>query len=329
MNIIVIGLGSMGRRRIRLLQMYDESVHICGVDMQEGRRKQAEKELGIETKGDIETACKDSRTDMAFISTSPLSHAAIIRECLNRNLHVFTELNLTDKEYDANIRLAKEKGRILFLSSTFLYRKEVQYIKNAVKNSGCRLSYLYHAGQYLPDWHPWESYRNFFVGNKETNGCREFMAIEFPWLLDTFGDVKELYSISSKNSTLDIDFPDSYRIMLEHESGHQGMISIDIVSRKAVRNFELSGEKLYLTSDGTPDGLVCYDYEKKSSVPVSLYESVNKRADYSASIIEDAYLSEIINFMDAVKGKADARYSFEKDKRILSIIDKIEGRQRK
>ena len=107
MNIIVIGLGSMGRRRIRLLQMYDESVHICGVDMQEGRRKQAEKELGIETKGDIETACKDSRTDMAFISASPLSHAAIIRECLNRNLHVFTELNLTDKEYDANIRLAK------------------------------------------------------------------------------------------------------------------------------------------------------------------------------------------------------------------------------
>ena len=33
-------------------------------------------------------------------------------------------------------------------------------------------------GQYLPDWHPWESYKSFFVSNKKTNGCRELFAIE-------------------------------------------------------------------------------------------------------------------------------------------------------
>ena len=34
--------------------------------------------------------------------------------------------------YDENLRLAKEKSLVLFLSSTFLYRKETQTIINKV-----------------------------------------------------------------------------------------------------------------------------------------------------------------------------------------------------
>ena len=68
-----------------------------------------------------------------------------------------------------------------------------------------------------------------------------------------------------------------------------------------------------------------YDYSKKIDKPIQLYDKVNKRADYSASIIEDAYYSEICNFMNVIKRKENAKYSFEKDKYVLSLIDKIEG----
>ena len=328
MRAVVIGLGSMGRRRTRLLQRYDESIVIIGIDTQKERRIQAERELGIETVDSIKIACENGRIDIAFISTSPLSHALIIRECVNYNLHVFTEINLVDTGYDENLCMAKERKRVLFLSSTFLYRREIQYIKEAVKKCSYPLSYVYHTGQYLPDWHSWESYKNYFVGKKDTNGCRELMAIEFPWIREVFGKMKAVYAVCSRNSTLDIDFPDSYQIMFEHEGGHCGMICVDVVSRKAVRNFELFGEALYLTWDGTPNGLVCYDYEKRTDEQIRLYETIDKRSDYSASIIEDAYLSEISNFMDVVKGQGTARYSFEEDKEVLSIIDKIEGRVR-
>ena len=47
MNAIVVGLGSMGRRRARLLHDLDKTIKIIGVDMQDSRRKQAEDELGI------------------------------------------------------------------------------------------------------------------------------------------------------------------------------------------------------------------------------------------------------------------------------------------
>lgn len=325
MRAIVIGLGSMGRRRVRLLHELDNSIKIFGVDMQEERRKQAEEELGIMTSETINSACRQFDPGIAFVSTSPLSHAVIIKECLENNLHVFTELNLVDTDYDENCKLAKDRDRVLFLSSTFLYRKEIQYIKKSVMECNCRLSYLYHAGQYLPDWHPWESYKNFFVGDKRTNGCREFMAIEFPWLLDTFGEVKSICSIKSKDSSLEIDFPDTYQIMIEHENGHKGVITIDVVSRKAVRNLEISGENLYLTWKGTPDTLNVYDYHNKREVNISLYESAENREGYSAFIIEDAYKSELDNFLNTINGKEQPRYSFEKDKKILSIINKIEN----
>lgn len=327
MKAIIIGLGSMGRRRAQLLRKIDKTVQIVGIDMLDERRFLAESELGLKTALSVNEACEKYHPDMAFVSTSPLSHASIIKECLNSNLHVFTELNLVDTDYDKNMYLAAEKKRILFLSSTFLYRKEIQYIKAAVSRCESRLSYMYHTGQYLPDWHPWEKYKDFFISKRETNGCREIMAIEFPWLIDIFGDIRKVYSVKGKNSSLDIDFPDCYWIIFEHVSGHKGMIAVDIISRKAVRNFELSGENLYLSWNGTPNGLRRYDLEKKQALPVYLYKSFERRQDYSTSIIEDAYMDEISNFINVIKGTDDPRYSFEKDKKVLSIINEIEGRK--
>lgn len=324
MKAIIVGLGSMGRRRARLLQRIDNSIQIIGIDIQDERKKQAEEELGIITRNSIQEACLEFNPDIAFVSTSPLSHAIVIKECLEKDLHVFTELNLVDNGYDENISLAKMKNRTLFLSSTFLYRKEIEYMKEQVDKCDCTLSYLYHAGQYLPDWHPWESYKSFFVGDKRTNGCREFMAIEFPWLIDVFGDIKTVCSICGKDSSLEIDFPDTYQILFEHETGHKGIITIDIVSRKPVRRLEISGENLYLTWDGTPDTLKKYDFVNKSEETVALYESVENREGYSAFIIEDAYKSEIEEFLRVIHAIGTAKYSFAKDKKILSIIKKIE-----
>jgi len=326
MKAIVIGLGSMGRRRIRLLGAVDPSVEIVGIDTQKGRRLQAESELKIETAGSIgEAITKSGRVDISFISTPPLSHASIIEECLNNGSHVFTEMNLTDNGYDRNIAKANAKEKVLFLSSTFLYRKEVDFIKSRVSSASKPLTYNYHSGQYLPDWHPWESYKDFFIWNKETNGCREIMAIEFPWLIDVFGPIVDLHTMHGRQSALDIDFPDNYQIMFEHGSGHKGMVSIDVVSRKAVRNFELSGEELYLTWDGTPAGLYGFNLDTKEAEKIKLYGSVEKRTDYASSIIEDAYRYEIEDFLNAVMGLGKPKYSFEQDKIVLGLINEIEG----
>lgn len=327
MKAIVIGLGSMGKRRIRLVQKNYKNVEIVGVDSSIARREEVARQFDIEVYSDLKETCRNTSANCAFVCTPPLTHADLIGDCLNLGLHVFSEINLVADEYKRNIELAKEKNLTLFLSSTFLYRKEIEFIKNRVANEFAPINYIYHVGQYLPDWHPWESYKDFFVSHVRSNACRELFAIELPWLTDVFGEIKNFTVSSSKNTSLDIDYNDNYLLIIEHHSGAKGLLAIDVVSRQPVRNLELFSERLYIKWDGSPTGMHEYDFGEKALKSVVLYDSIDKVAEYSHTIIEDAYNDEIREFFDIINGiSLNARYSFEKDYDILGIIDEIEDK---
>lgn len=325
MNIVVVGLGSMGRRRIRLLKMISEDFNIIGIDSKQERRNRAEKELSIVTRDNLCDVLEEVHPDCAIVSTSPLAHADIIEMCLQANCHVFTELNLVADKYDSNINLAKKNNRVLFLSSTFLYRKEIQYINSVVKDKKENINYMYHVGQYLPDWHPWENISDYFVSDKATNGCRELLAIELPWISKVFGEIESYKVISGKNTILPINYNDNYFLLLEHKGGNKGMIAVDVISRKAVRNLEVYSENLYFTWDGTPDGLFMYDCTNKKEKGIQLYDFVDRQDGYASFVIEDEYRNELETFLSLVEGKGVAEYTFEDDLKILNLIDEIEG----
>ena len=308
----------MGKRRIRLIQKLYPDVRIFGV----GRRPEVRTE--IKKLFDIESFASVSDVDVpincAFVCTSPLSHAGIIAECLRRGWNVFTELNLVADGYEDNIALAREMSCRLFLSSTFLYREETRYISSAVGNNK-KWNYIYHIGQYLPDWHPWESYKNFFVGDARTNGCREIMAIELPWLIKAFGPVTEIHTVSDKITDLDIACHDNYMMHLTHETGNKGILAVDVVSPCAVRKLEAYTEGAYLSWGGTPESLFEYHAGTDSLERVSLCEETEHKEGYRAFIVENAYKNEIRAFFDLVLNGKCPEYGFEQDLETLKLID--------
>ena len=101
--------------------------------------------------------------------------------------------------------------------------------------------YTYHVGQYLPDWHPWESYKDFFVGNKETNGCREILAIEMPWIVHIFGEIESVIYSKSRITELDIEFEDVYMLIINHKNGTIGSLIVDVVACEPVRDLRIIG----------------------------------------------------------------------------------------
>lgn len=325
MDVLVIGLGSMGKRRIRLMRNHFPDISICGVDLSDERRVSCEETFGIRTCSTLEQALDNGKYEIAFICTSPLTHSKLISACLDHCMHIFTELNLVPEGYAENIRLAEEKNRILFLSSTLLYREETKYIIDRVNNAKCLLNYNYHVGQYLPDWHPWESFQDYFIGKKETNGCREILAIDLPWIIRAFGKIKSIHVSGSKMSTLDISYNDNYLIMLTHETGHKGFLTVDVVARSPVRKFEVYGEELQIDWLGEPDTLQEYDMDKKEFVPINTYQEVDRLSGYASQIIENEYLDEIKAFFTVLDGSMKAVYTFEDDLYVLDLIDQIEG----
>lgn len=327
MNVLIVGLGSMGKRRLRLIQNNYSEYSLSGVEFSAERREDVSKNSQIKCYDSISNALSTSEFDAAFVCTPPATHHGVIKELLENKINVFTELNLINNGYDELLDIAYKNNVRIFMSSTLLYRKEIQKITEFVSSQKQPLQYIYHVGQYLPDWHPWESYKNFFVGNNETNGCREIFAIQLPWILNCFGKSVSIgYTSRKKISNLDLDYPDSFIVTLDHESGNIGVMVVDVVSRKATTSLEIIGENLHLFWDGTPTGLKRYDFDAKSLESITLYDSFEHNQNYASNIIEDAYLAEIDCFFNVLSGKGEPLYSLNDDKKTLELIDKIEGR---
>lgn len=323
MRVLVVGLGSMGKRRIRLIKLANPNAEITGVDLREDRRKFVKETYGINTCSELDKAL-DEKYSCGFVCTSPLSHVKIIGKLLAADMKVFTELNAVSDGYEELIRECKNGN--LFLSSTLLYRKDIQYIQERVKDKV--VNYIYHTGQYLPDWHPWENYQDFFVGDRKTNGCREIMAIDFPWIFACFGKIKRMQVMKSKMSQLNIAYNDNYMIQFEHENGSKGTVVVDVVSRKATRRLEVFSETVHLTwgNHENPTVVLDYDVEQKNEKQVYTYDTIEKDQKYCENIIENAYLEEIHTFFAMLGYEADKKvmYTFEDDLYTLEVIDEIE-----
>ena len=325
MKIIVIGLGSMGKRRTRLLSEHKD-IQLLGIDSQESRCAEVKEKFGLKCYASIAEAVATEHPDAAVICTSPLSHAAIIKECLNNGLHVFTEINLVADGYAENMALAREKGNVLFLSSTFLYRKETQTIIEKVNTTQCPLNYIYHIGQYLPDWHPWESYNNYFIGNPRTNGCREIMAIDLPWIVTAFGAIKSVSAVKSKNTQLNINYNDNYLITIEHENGNKGVLAVDVVTRKSIRHIDVFGETFQMSWNGTADSLQEYNFDTKEMQTLQFSDASEHVEGYAAFITENPYREELNAFLAQIANpKTEPAWTFEKDLELLKVIDQIEA----
>ena len=324
MNLLIVGLGSMGKRRARLAKGIDAGIRIAGVDTSDARRDEA-CALGLADAAypDIPAAVAGFAPDAALVCTAPLSHAAVIGQLLDAGLPVFTELNLVGDGYDENIAKAAAKGLPLFLSSTMLYRRETQYIKAQVQQFGKPVHYIYHIGQYLPDWHPWENYKNFFVGNARTGGVREILGIDLPWLLDAFGPVESLTVQVDSISDLGLPYPDCATLLLRHASGAQGVLAADVVSPKAVRNFECFGDGLHLFWEGNPKAL--YRFENGEKQFVDTYGDFTHDPRYSDNIVENAYVDELANFFAVLQGREAPRWSFEKDRAAIALMDQVQA----
>lgn len=331
MIIAVVGLGSMGKRRIHLIKRYfdnrycdEDFVDIIGIDERNDRCIEARKQFGINTSESLDSVLSDNSIEVVFVSTSPLYHSEIIIKSLLAGAHVFSEINLISDGYEDSIRLALERDRVLFLSSTPMYRKEMQYIKNYCGNSFCG-AYQYHLGQYLPEWHPWENYRDFFASDKRTNGCRELFAIELPWVVDAFGDVKDIYSLHNKTSDLNIEYDDTYQVIIEHVTGTVGNISVDVMSPIAERNLKIWNKDICIEWKGIPETLSVYEKDKRKRYCPELYPEKIHDDNYASFVLENAYYDEIADFFECVETGNKSRHSFEKDLRVLELIDKIEA----
>jgi predicted dehydrogenase len=187
---------------------------------------------------------------------------------------------------------------------------------------GRPLTFTYQSGQYLPDWHPWESYKDFYVSKRETGACREIVPFELCWLVDLFGTVTSISCMKDRLGDLEADIDDIYQLLLRFDSKVIGHLMVDVMARPAVRLFRLLGTRGTIEWDHGLYRLRHYDAEaggwNEQSLAIGTVEPGYVHA-------EEPYIAEMADFLAAVRRERPWPYPFAEDARILSLLERAES----
>ena len=327
MKFLVIGLGSMGKRRVRNLKAL-EYRDIAGFDTRQERTKFAASEYNISTFDDFDEAVKEFEPEAFVISTPPDLHMIYAYYAFERGIHCFIEGSVVDA--DKILELSKKlKGTdtVIVPSCTMRFFPGSMEIKNLLNKGiiGKPLNFNYQSGQYLPDWHPWEIIEDFYVSNPETGGCREIVPFELTWLNDIFGDPKPLACVKRKLTDMNAPIDDIYHCLLEHPNGLIGNLTVEVVSRpKATREFRLIGSKGEIIFSGQ-DNTVKYINTSMKDWEVITFKTGTVEKQYINP--EEPYIEEIRKFCSAVINKDISIYpnSLYDDYKVLKNLYDLES----
>ncbi len=321
MRVLIVGLGSMGKRRIRNLQHLKVG-DILGVDPRADRRAEAEERYGIRTFAELDGALL-TEPDALVVSTPPDLHASYARIALQHKIPVFMEASVVDEGMKELIALSAARNVLAAPSCTMRFHPSVQKINELIarRTVGPILSFTYHSGQYLPDWHPWEDYRGYYVAKRATGACREIVPFELVWLTWVLGDVETISCFRGKVSALEVDIDDTYQLLLRFKQGILGHMLVDVTSRVPYRTFRLLGDQ----------GVIEWTWGEKKVRVFSATSSKWTEYREPAGIVEpgylaaeDMYIEEMKRYVAAVQGKQAYPYTLEEDRRILALLEAAE-----
>jgi predicted dehydrogenase len=233
--ILVIGMGSMGQRRVRCLQSLGYK-DIIGIDPREDRCRAASEKYGIQTTKDV----MFDDAEAIFISTPPKFHRQYSELGNPQNS---AKLSKAPMFIEAGTELL-EHG---MPSATMLFNPLVKIAKEKLSTIGKLINITYHCGQYLPDWHPYEKVSEFYAAEA---ACREIVAFELMWMTHLFGDVYDIQSHRRRGGEIEgLKDYDSMAMSVEFLGSAVATIMIDVVSRKSIRQLVINGTERQLIYD--------------------------------------------------------------------------------
>ena len=298
-SVLVVGLGSIGRRHAQIIRNLYSDVKITAL-----RHKRCD-DSDIETLGLYRcvTTVEDALTfqpEAAIVANPATKHLEVATQLAEAGVHLLIEKPIAASSEGVQdlIDLCKKKQIVLmtaynlrFLPSMKEFRKQIQQEK-----VGKVYSVRAEVGQHLLDWRPKMDYRKTVSAQKRLGGGVLLeLSHEIDYLSWIFGPIKWVKSHVYKQSDLEIDVEDTANIILgfENQSGAQlvATLNMDFIRHDTIRQCVVIGKKGSLRWDGiTSEVQYCPRGEKGWE---GLY-SLGPERDYT-------YVEEIRHFFCSIK----------------------------
>lgn len=314
-KVLVVGCGSIGRRHMNGFKKAGID-DIAGADVRQDRLDQAQKEIGVQVVyKDYQVALKSEKFDAVVIATAPHLHTEIALAAAEHNCHLFIEKPLAISMNDiSKLRtICEQKKLVCFVAYCYRFIPSVIKMKEMLdqKRIGDVLAARLEFSSYLPDWHPWEDYRTFYMAKGDQGGGALFDESHgldlLRWLL---GDVKSVYAIIDHISDLEITSDDIASLILRFKSGTVVQAHFDLLGRAPRVQLEIIGS----------EGTILWD---RIDHKISVYDPKQKEWDVYPYTVDDLmtmYPREVEHFISCVSENKQPLIDLEDGQKTLELL---------
>lgn len=294
---LVVGLGSIGKRHLRLLREMLPSADIRVL------RHSACSDT-IEFANGCFTSLKDAcafAPQISIVANPAPAHINTAKALAMSGSHLLVEKPISADITGVSelIAFCDSNGLQLQVGYNLRFLETLQVFRTAILNSkiGQVQSIRCEIGQYLPSWRPDVDYRNTVSARKSYGGGALLeLSHELDMLRWVFGEFTSLSAWTGRVSTLEIDVEDCVMLQISLHDGCAAQVSMDFLRRDTTRVCTAIGEYASLRWDAIANTVSHFDPKNNAW---NLLCKANTVRDHS-------YTKQLEAFLKAIKyGRSD------------------------
>ena len=310
MKFLIAGLGSIGRRHFRNLIALGEREIIL---LRTRKATLPDDELaGYPVETDIQEALEKHTPDAVIVANPTSMHLEIAIPAAEAGCHILLEKPASHslERLDVLQEATEKSGSKILVGFQFRYHPTLKKARELIQSNtlGRILTVHAHWGEYLPQWHPWEDYRQSYAARADLGGG-VIVTLTHPldYLRYLLGEVESLYSFNGHISPLAVDVEDVAEIGLKFRNGALGGVHVNYFQRPPVHRLEIVGTNGTLRWDNA-DGILHFHKMPASfgsfsdQPPDPVIESFSPPEGFERNQL---FIAQMRHFIDVVRGQAE------------------------
>ena len=236
MKALIIGMGSIGRRHLRLLRELIDVEILC---FRSGKGRVVpgfDNNYRFKTVDNLDQAIGE-RPDFAIIASPTSLHVENALTLARASIPFLIEKPVSDRLEGLDIlkKTVLEKNLPVIVGFQLRHHPGYKQLLQLINSGeiGTPLSFHGYVGQYLPDWRPEEDYRMSYSAKRDLGGGVILdLCHEIDIAISIFGQVVRVSSFCDHYSDLEIETEDMADIIMEHQGRRLSHVHLNYLERQ-------------------------------------------------------------------------------------------------
>jgi predicted dehydrogenase len=310
MKFLIAGLGSIGRRHFRNLIALGEKDLIL---LRTRKATLPDDELaGFPVETDLNQALKKHKPDAVIVANPTSMHLDVAIPAAEAGCHILLEKPVSHslERLDVLQQAAKKNGSKILVGFQFRHHPMLNKARELIRSDALGQIFTVHAhwGEYLPQWHPWEDYRQSYAARADLGGGVILtLAHPLDYLRYLLGDVNSLWSFNEHISPLEVDVEDAAEIGLKFATGAVGGVHVNYFQRPPVHRLEIVGANGTLRWDSA-DGILHF---QRMPAPFGAYSELPPAPVTESFLLPEGFernqlfVAQTRHFIEIVRGMSE------------------------